>query len=104
MNVNTSLCYIERDGRYLMLHRVKKEHDLNRDKWIGVGGGFQENESPEDCCCREAFEETGLTLHGPLLRAVVTFVMEGDDVFDILQGRYASHRTSPEFQYVHNFL
>ncbi len=79
MRANTSLCYIERDGRYLMLHRVKKEHDLNRDKWIGVGGGFLENESPEDCCCREAFEETGLTLHGPVLRAVVTFVMEGGE-------------------------
>ena len=73
---NTSLCYIERDGRYLMLHRVKKEHDLNRDKWLGVGGGFLEDESPEDCCVREAFEETGLTLRGPVLRAVVTFVME----------------------------
>ena len=73
---NTSLCYIERDGRYLMLHRVKKEHDLNRDKWLGVGGGFLEDESPEDCCVREAFQETGLTLRRPVLRAVVTFVME----------------------------
>lgn len=79
MRGNTSLCYIERDGCYLMLHRVKKEHDANRDKWIGVGGGFLEDESPEDCCCREALEETGLTLHAPTLRAVVTFVMEGGE-------------------------
>ena len=76
---NTSLCYIERDGCWLMLHRVKREHDLNRDKWLGVGGGFLEDESPEDCCIREAFEETGLTLCGPKLRAVVTFVIEGGE-------------------------
>lgn len=79
MRDNTSLCYIERDGCYLMLHRVKKAHDLNRDKWIGVGGGFLKDESPEDCCVREAFEETGLTLYGPKLRAVVTFVIEGGE-------------------------
>ena len=76
---NTTLCYIEKDGQYLMLHRVKKEHDLNRDKWIGIGGGFMEDESPEDCILREAFEETGLLLHEPKLRAVVTFVIEGGE-------------------------
>ncbi len=79
MSRNTSLCYIERDGQVLMLHRVKKEHDLNRDKWLGVGGGFLENESPEECCIREAFEETGLTLIRPVFRAVVTFVIEGGE-------------------------
>ena len=79
MGNNTSLCYIERDGCYLMLHRVKKENDANHDKWIGVGGGFFEDESPEECCVREAWEETGLTLHAPVLRAVVTFVMEGGE-------------------------
>ena len=76
---NSTLCYIERDGRYLMLHRVKKVNDLNRDKWIGIGGGFEEDESPEDCICREAAEETGLTLINPILRAVVTFVIEGGE-------------------------
>ena len=66
----TSLCYVERDGKYLMLHRVKKEEDRNRDKWIGIGGSFLEDESPEDCVRREAREETGLTLVTPVLRAV----------------------------------
>jgi len=73
---NSSLCYIEKNGQYLMLHRVKKVNDMNHDKWIGVGGGFLENESPEDCVRREALEETGLTLGHVTLYAVVTFVME----------------------------
>ena len=60
--INTTLCYIEKDNKYLMLHRVKKENDLNRDKWIGIGGKFEDRESPEQCIRREAFEETGLTL------------------------------------------
>ena len=58
----TTLCYIEKDNKYLMLHRVKKVNDENRDKWIGVGGKFEEGESPEDCLLREVYEETGLTL------------------------------------------
>ncbi len=58
------------------MHRVKKKNDVNRDKWIGIGGGFLENESPEDCIRREAFEETGLTLGKISLRSVVTFVIE----------------------------
>ena len=56
----TTLCYLERDGQYLMLHRVKKEHDENHDKWIGVGGHFEADESPEECILREVKEETGL--------------------------------------------
>jgi len=73
---NTTLCYIEKDGCYLMLHRVKKKNDVNKDKWIGIGGGFEEDESPEDCIRREALEETGLTLGELKLRAVITFIIE----------------------------
>ena len=74
---NSTLCYIEKDGKYLMMHRVKKENDVNRDKWIGIGGGFEENESPEECIRREAIEETGLTLGKLSLLSVVTFIIEG---------------------------
>ena len=73
---NTTLCYIEQDGRYLMLHRTKKTVDENKDKWIGIGGKFEEGESPEDCLLREVQEETGLTLHSWRFRAVVTFVSD----------------------------
>ena len=76
---NSSLCYIEKDGKYLMLHRIRKEHDLNKDKWIGIGGGFLEDESPEDCVRREALEETGLVLGKVTLYSVVTFVIEGGE-------------------------
>ena len=71
---NTTLCYLERDGQYLMLHRIKKENDLNRDKWIGVGGRFEKDESPEECLLREVREETGLTLDRWRFRGVVTFI------------------------------
>ncbi|MBQ7600486.1 MAG: 8-oxo-dGTP diphosphatase [Clostridia bacterium] len=76
---NSTLCYIESDGKYLMLHRVKKENDVNRDKWIGIGGGFEENESPEDCIRREMYEETGLRPENLKLRSVITFVIEGGE-------------------------
>ena len=72
---NTTLCYIERDGQYLRLHRVKKENDENRDKWIGVGGKFEAGESPEDCVLREVREETGLTLTHWRYCGIVTFVL-----------------------------
>ena len=74
---NSTLCYIEQNGCYLMLHRTKKERDVNRDKWIGVGGGFEEGESPEDCVLRETLEETGLVLRRPAFRGIVTFVYDG---------------------------
>lgn len=70
----STLCYIEKDGKYLMLHRVKKKQDINRGKWIGVGGHFEEGESPEECLLREVREETGLTLTGWSYRGIVTFV------------------------------
>ncbi|MBQ8599645.1 MAG: 8-oxo-dGTP diphosphatase [Oscillospiraceae bacterium] len=72
----TTLCYIEKDGCYLMLHRVKKENDENKDKWIGIGGKFEDKESPEDCVLREALEETGLTLTSYRYRGLVTFVSD----------------------------
>ena len=72
----TTLCYPERDGRYLMLHRTKKENDENRDKWIGVGGKFEDGESPEDCMRREILEETGLTVTKFRYRGIVTFVSD----------------------------
>ena len=73
----TTLCYIEKGDSYLMLHRVRKKHDVNKDKWIGIGGHFEENESPEECLLREAKEETGLTLTSWKFRGIVTFISEG---------------------------
>ncbi|MFR0799542.1 MAG: NUDIX hydrolase [Suilimivivens sp.] len=72
----TTLCYIEKENCYLMLHRVKKEQDINKNKWIGVGGHFEEGESPEDCLLREVFEETGLILTSYRFRGIVTFCSE----------------------------
>ena len=69
----TTLCYIEKDESYLMLHRVSKKHDVNKDKWIGVGGHFEQGESPEDCLLREVKEETGLTLKSYRFRGILTF-------------------------------
>lgn len=73
---NSTLCYIERADEYLLLHRVKKEHDLNHDKWIGLGGKFEPNESPEECVLREVREEAGLTLTSFRYRGIVTFVSD----------------------------
>lgn len=72
----TTLCYIERDDCYLMLHRVSKKNDINKDKWIGIGGHFEDDESPEECLLREAREETGLTLTSWRLRGIVTFISD----------------------------
>lgn len=74
----TTTCYIEKDDSYLMLHRVKKKNDINHDKWIGVGGKFELNESPEECILREVKEETGLTLTDYRLRGIITFILEGN--------------------------
>ena len=72
----TTLCYIERGGQYLMLHRVKKENDENRDKWVGIGGKLEEGESPEECLLREIKEETGCTVESFRFRGLVTFVSD----------------------------
>lgn len=72
----TTLCYIEKDDCYLMMHRIRKKNDLNEGKWIGVGGHFEEGESPEECLLREVYEETGLTLTSYRLRGIITFVSD----------------------------
>ena len=76
----STLCYIEQDGKYLMLHRTVKENDVNKDKWIGVGGHFEAKESPEECLLREVWEETGYTLTSYQYRGIVTFVYGEDTV------------------------
>ena len=73
----STLCYLEKDGKYLMLHRTAKEQDINKDKWIGVGGHFEADESPEECLLREVREETGYRLDSFRYRGVVTFVSGG---------------------------
>jgi 8-oxo-dGTP diphosphatase len=73
---STTLCYITRGDEVLMLHRTKKEGDMNRDKWLGIGGKLEENESPDDCLLREALEETGLTLTHWKCRGIVTFLSD----------------------------
>ena len=79
MMKNTTLCYITRGDEVLMLHRVKKKNDINKDKWIGIGGKFEEGESPDECLLREAMEETGLRLTSWRCRGVVTFLSQGED-------------------------
>ena len=74
--VNSTLIYVENGDNYLMLHRTKKDNDLNHDKWIGIGGKFEDGEAPEDCMLREAKEETGLTLTHWRYRGIVTFVSD----------------------------
>ena len=76
---NSTLCYITRGDDVLMLHRVKKKNDINKDKWIGIGGKFEDQESPDECILREAKEETGLTLTSWRCRGVVTFLNTGCD-------------------------
>ena len=77
--INSTLCYVTRGSEVLMLHRVKKKNDINKDKWIGIGGKFEGEESPDECLLREAKEETGLTLTSWRCRGIVTFVPEGGE-------------------------
>lgn len=87
----TTLCYIERDDSYLMMHRVKKENDINKDKWVGVGGHFEESETPEECLLREVREETGLELLSWKLRGIITFMT------DVYQTEYMFLYTADEY-------
>ena len=76
---NSTLCYVIQGDQVLMLHRVKKKNDVNKDKWIGIGGKFEQEESPDECLLRECWEETGLTLTSWQCRGVVTFLQEGGE-------------------------
>lgn len=80
----TTLCYLKKDDKYLMLHRTKKEHDINKDKYIGVGGHIEHGESPEECIRREVLEETGLTMNKYKLRGLITFVIDDVDEYTFL--------------------
>ena len=96
----TTLCYIERNGEYLMMHRVKKENDLNRDKWIGIGGHFLPGESPEECLLREVKEETGLLLTSYRLRGIISFVQLGKEyeyMFLYTADSYEGEINNPDF-------
>ncbi len=90
---NSTLCYCLRGNDVLMLHRVKKKKDINKDKWIGIGGKFEAGESPEECLLREAMEETGLTLTSWRCRGVVTFLPD-----DLAEGEYMYLFTADEFE------
>ena len=89
--IQTTLCYVTRGDQVLMLHRVKKKNDVNQDKWIGIGGKFEENEAPEECLLREAKEETGLTLTRWQCRGIVTFLNT------VCEGEYMYLFTADEF-------
>lgn len=91
--INTTLCYITRGNQVLMLHRIKKKNDLNKDKWIGIGGKFEGDESPDECLLREAYEETGLKLTSWKCRGVVTFLTN-----DPTQGEFMYLFTADGFE------
>ena len=74
-----TLCYIERNGQILMLHRIKKENDMHRGLWVGLGGKMEPGESPEECVIREVLEESGLTINAPRMRGILTFPADGID-------------------------
>ena len=89
---NSTLCYVIRGDQVLMLHRVKKKNDVNKDKWIGIGGKFEAGESPDECLLRECREETGLRLTSWQCRGIVTFLQEGGE------GEYMYLFTAEEFE------
>jgi len=89
----TTLCYILQEDKVLMLHRVRKKNDVNKDKWIGIGGKFEGNETPDECLLREAKEETGLTLKRWKCRGIITF-LPGEP----FEGEYMYLFTADEFE------
>jgi 8-oxo-dGTP diphosphatase len=91
----TTLCHLERSGCYLMLHRVKKEEDVNQGKWIGVGGKFEQGEAPEECLIREVYEETGFRLTGSEFRGILTFIYDHKDPEYIFVYTSKSFETDP---------
>ena len=91
--INTTLCYITRGSDVLMLHRIKKEVDVNKDKWIGIGGKFEKNETPDECLLREAKEETGLNLTSWKCRGIVTFLTDAP-----FEGEYMYLFTADDFE------
>ena len=93
----TTLCYIEKDNKYLMMHRVKKEHDINKDKYVGVGGHFEYGESPDECLKREVMEETGLTLIKYKPRGIVTFIYGDESTPEERVVEYMHLYTATEF-------
>lgn len=93
----TTLCYIEKDNKYLMMHRVKKEHDINKDKYVGVGGHFEYGESPDECLKREVMEETGLTLIKYKPRGIVIFIYGDESTPEERVVEYMHLYTATEF-------
>ncbi|MCR5435680.1 MAG: NUDIX domain-containing protein [Treponema sp.] len=97
---NTTLCYLEKNDSYLMLHRIKKKKDINKDKWIGIGGKFEACESPFDCIKREVKEETGFTLNSAEYRGIVTFVSKTSDgkepYYELMHLFWSNDFTAPE--------
>lgn len=87
----STLCYLEKEGKYLMLHRVSKKNDVNKEKWIGVGGKFEAGEAPEECLIREVYEETGFTLTDYKFRGIMTFIC------DVQEPEYIFLYTSESF-------
>lgn len=85
-----TLCYIEKDGKTLMLHRTKKKNDMHEDKWIGLGGKVEQGEAPEECIVREVYEESGLTIDKPILKGIMTFpkFSKGEDWYVFLYKAY----------------
>lgn len=90
----TTLCYIEQDNCYLMMHRIKKSNDVNKDKWVGIGGHFEKDETPEECLLREVNEETGLTLKDYHLRGIITFIS------DLYETEYMFLYTATLFEHI----